>query len=1044
LTDFSISPDRSKSQIPPRFWLLVALAALYLTNRALAIDPHRTFSQYIRDQWSAGNGFPGGKVNAFAQTADGYLWIGTAEGLFRFDGINFISAQQLDPSFRSITNVLGLTTDSEGNLWIWMQGLVLRYRKGRFEDVTPELAPGAFITAMAGSVDGGVLLSNPKLGEILYGKDGFKSLASSETFLTALVIAIAQTPDGKIWIGTRGDGLFCLVNGQITSITQGLPDRKINSLLATKDGKLWIGTDNGIALWDGSSISANHVPPSLSRIPISALLRDRDANMWVGTPLGLVRLDSEYVALRQTTEKKWPAEITALFEDREGNVWIGSSHGIERLRDSAFVTYLGSEGMGSEDMGSDISSEDMPSENNSPIYVDSEERVWFGPSNGGLYWMRGDKVTPVSKAGPDSDVTYSIAGARYDLWAGMRQGGLKHFTLRQGTVEASTYTRADGLAENSVYVVHENRDGTVWAGTLSGGVSELKVGRFTTYTTADGLASNSMTSIEEGSDGTMWFGTRGGLTALSHGQFHTYTTHDGLPSDDIISLLQGSDGTLWIGTAGGLASFKLNKIRDASTLPDSLHGPIEGLAEDRKGSLWISTSDHVIRANRRKLLNGDLQEGDIQEYGPADGLHGTAGVRRSRSVVTDQLGRIWFSLNRGIAVVDPERLRNSLPVTPSIEAVVADGVTRALTDPVHIPGPSHRIAFNYAGVSLSVPTRIRYRYMLEGFDRGWSDSTTARQAIYTNLAPGSYRFRTISSNSDGLWNGSEAAISIKIDPAFWQAWWFQVSCGLTSVIILWMLYQARVRQVFRQMQARLEERLEERERIARDLHDTLLQGIYSASIHLDLANSRLQQDSPAKPAVERGLDLIRQVSQEGRNALRSLRSRQTSSEGLEQALSLLSKEFALPENISFVVATDGQPRALRPLVRDEAYLIAREAVINAIHHAQASKIEVEVSYASRHLRVMVRDNGCGIDSQLVRTGREGHWGLQGMRERADRIGGKLNVLSGVDAGTEIELSVPGALAFQDSSAGRFWTRLPRLYPQKRRSKPQKSSEGQPK
>jgi DNA-binding NarL/FixJ family response regulator/streptogramin lyase len=346
----------------------VALAVLCLINRALAIDPHRTFSQHIRDQWSAGNGFPGGKVNAFAQTADGYLWIGTAQGLYRFDGINFVTAQQLDPSFRSITNVLGLTTDSEGNLWVWMQGLILRYRKGRFEDITPELAPGSFITAMAGSVDGGVLLSNPKRGEILYGKDGFKSLASSETFLTALVIAIAQTPDGKIWIGTRSDGLFCLVNGQITSITQGLPDRKINSLLATKDGKLWIGTDSGIALWDGSSISTNHVPPSLSRIPISALMRDRDANVWVGTPLGLARLDSENVALLQTPEKKSPAEITALFEDREGDVWIGTSHGIERLRDSAFATYSVSENMGSEGMGF----EDMPSENNSPIYVDSE------------------------------------------------------------------------------------------------------------------------------------------------------------------------------------------------------------------------------------------------------------------------------------------------------------------------------------------------------------------------------------------------------------------------------------------------------------------------------------------------------------------------------------------------------------------------------------------------------------------------------------------------------------------------------------------------
>jgi ligand-binding sensor domain-containing protein/signal transduction histidine kinase len=1020
LTDFSISRDMSRPQICLRFWLLVALAAVCLTNRAQAVDPHRTFSQYIRDQWNAENGFPGGKVNAFAQTKDGYLWVGTAEGLFRFDGMNFVTAQQLDPSFPSITNVLGLTTDGEGNLWVWTQGLVLRYRKGAFEDVTPDLPPGAFITAMARSVDGGVLLSNPKHGEILYGRNGFRSLASAETFLTALVISIAQTPDGKIWIGTRGDGLFCLANGQITSITRGLPDRKINSLLAMSDGKLWIGTDNGIALWDGAAISTEHVPANLSRIPILALMHDRDANVWVGTPHGLLRLNTDKISLLQNPEKGWPGEISTLFEDREGNLWIGSTQGIERLRDSAFITYMGSA--------------DMPSESNGPVYVDSEDRVWFGPSNGGLYWMRDGKATPIWKAVPNSDVTYSIAGVRNDLWAGMRQGGLTHFVLREGTVESYTYTRASGLAQNNVYVVHENNDGTVWAGTLSGGVSELKDGVFTTYTTADGLASNSVTCIEGAPDGTMWFGTRGGLTALSHGHLRTYTTNDGLPSDDVISLLQDADGTLWIGTAGGLAILSVDRIVYARTLPDSLRSPIEGLAEDRKGSLWIATADHVVRVSRNELVKRNLKDGDIREYGPADGLHGVAGVRRSQSVVSDQHGRLWFSLNRGIAMVDPERIRNSLPVTPSIEAVLADGSTLAMTDPVHIPRPYHRLAFNYAGLSLSVPERIRFRYMLEGFDRGWSETTAARQAIYTNLTPGSYRFRIISSNSDGLWNGSEAAISIKIDPAFWQAWWFQVFCGLTSVLIIWMLYQARVRQISRQMQIRLEERLDEREALARDLHDTLLQGFFSAAMQLDVANDRLPEDSPAKPIIQRVIELMNQVGQEGRNTIRSLRSPLRGSQDLEQALSQVREEFPATENIDFSVVVEGTPRLLNPIVWDEVYHLGREAITNAFRHSGASKIEVEIEYTARYLQLLVRDNGCGIDDRVLQSGREGHWGLSGMRERGEKIGARLQLLSRPDAGTEIELSIPGRIAFESLPPERFSKWLTGLFRKKNEEK----------
>ena len=1016
MTNFSISRDVWNMRIRLRRVLLVMLTAACFSSRLYAVDPNRTFSQYIRDQWSAENGFSGGQVNAFTQTPDGYLWVGTAKGLFRFDGLNFVTAQALDPTFPSITNVLGLTTDGEGNLWVRTQGSVLRYRNGSFEDLTSDLAPGSFITAMSRAVGGNVVLANLLHGEILYGRKGFTSLASSQIFQTALVISLAQTRDGRIWIGTRGDGLFYLANGQILPVTEGLPDRKINSLSATRDGGLWIGTDNGLAHWDGAAISTKNIPPALNHAQISAVMEDRDGNLWIGTSRGLLRFNRKDGSLLEETDRESPGEITALREDREGNIWIGSNHGIERLRDSPFVTYSVAEG--------------LPSESNGPIYVDPEQRIWFGPLNGGLYWMQDGKVQVVLKGGPASDVIYSIAGANDDVWVGRQEGGLTHFIVRQGAVEQETYTDANGLAQNSVYAVHQSRDGTVWAGTLSGGVSRLKNGIFTTYTTANGLASNSIAAIEEGADGTMWFATRGGLNALSGDRVLTYTVHDGLPSEDVISLLQGSDGVLWIGTAGGLAFLSANKIHGGQALPESLREPIFGLAEDRKGSLWIATSDHVLKVNRDRLLAGSLKEGDIREYGLADGLHGIEGVRRDQSVVMDPRGRIWFSLNRGISVVDPQRVSAPLPAIPHIEEISADGSPIPIRGAIQIPGPSRRLAFTYDGVSLAVPERIRFRYMLEGFDRGWSDVTSARQAIYTNLGPGSYRFRVTSSNSDGLWDGSEAAISLKIEPAFWQAWWFQISCLLSVALMVWMIYQLRLRQVSRQMHARLEERLEERERIARDLHDTLLQGFVSAAMQLDVANDRLAADSPAKPIVERVIQLMRQVSEEGRNTIRSLRSSKRTLPDLEQALSRVGQELREHSRVDFRVVAQGLPQSLHPAIRDEAYRIGREAVTNAFRHSGASRIEVEVDYASRYLRILVRDNGCGINAQVLDTGREGHWGLPGMRERAEQIGAKLVVSSGGGIGTEVDLSIPGHVAYESFSSRRWPKWFVRLFPGK--------------
>jgi ligand-binding sensor domain-containing protein/signal transduction histidine kinase len=962
-------------------------------------------SQYIHDQWGSERGFPGGQVYAIAQTPDGYLWIGAQNGLVRFDGLNF----RLFPHAKTLSPapgpVLGLTTDSDGYLWIRQQApRMLRYRGGTFDVTSPDFGTTqSSVTAMCGGKNGAVLLSAQGTGILTYAKAGLVKLTSDTQVPGFVVIAMAEGPQGEIWMGSDA-GLFVLKQGLVTSGPTELADRKINCLLPVGSQELWVGTDNGVLRWTDAGRSWKSLSPILGGGQILAMTQDRDSNIWVGTAQGLFRVTSEGVTSMDKSSSGTTAVVTALFEDREGNVWAGGTQGLQRLRDSAFTTYS--------------ASESMPSDTNGPVYVDSDERAWFAPIQGGLYSLSKGKIEQVTEAGLPGDVIYSIAGKTGELWIGRQRGGLTHLFSKGGRLTGENYTRTSGLAQNSVYSVYQSRDGTVWAGTLSGGVSKYSGGKFTTYTTASGLASNTVDAILEGPDGAMWFATPTGISVLSKEGWNTYTVKDGLPSEAASCLFQDSAGTIWVGTAEGLAFAIAERFQVPTGAPVALHDQILGIAEDKIGSLWIATSNHVLRVNRDKLLRGNLEDGDVREYGFADGLHGIEGVKRDQSVVADPLGRIWFSMNRGISVVDPVRqAQGSPPTLVDIQTISADGVAIDPRGAIDVTAGSQRITFGFAGLSLAIPERTRFRYMLEGFDHGWSEPVASREAFYTNLGPGPYRFRVMATNSEGLWNSPEAAIGFEIEPSFWQTLWFRLSLTLTCLVLAFAFYRLRLRQVARQLNIRFEERLAERTLIAQELHDTLLQGFMSASMQLHVAADRLPADSPARPALTRVLQLMRQVIDEGRNALRGLRSPGSGSVELERSFSRVHDELGIQEQVGFRVVVEGRGVVLHPIIRDEVYRIGREALVNAFRHSRAKNIEIAVEYAPKHLRILVRDDGCGIDPQVLQSGRDGHWGLPGMRERAEGIGARLKVWSRAAAGTEVELLVPAHIAFQNNSKG---------------------------
>ena len=1025
MKNLNIFRDQScKHPVINRFFL-AALALFCFVQATHALDPNVEISQYTQDFWAVENGFTGGAIYAITQTGDGYLWIGTEKGLVRFNGLEFEFIQVGNSNIYSKEPVVGLLSDDRGNLWIQLRNqYIVRYHDGVFENVLIDSSKIKMsVTVMNQSKNGDILFATLENGVFKYNAEGFALVIPPAKMPRSMTISLAGTRQGDIWLGTRDRGLFHFDGNENKNISDEVPDLKINCLFSTGDEGLLIGTDQGMIHWNGREFS---VPDSLKPLQDSQIIKvtqDQDSNFWIAAnPGGVWQINNEKTVAVQNNNSQLNGTVTAVFEDREGNVWLGTPRGIGRFRNSAFTTHFSAGG--------------LPADNNGPIFIDSENRTWFAPASGGLYFLEGNQVKNIPVQGLEKDIVYSIGGGE-DIWIGRQNGGLTHLYPQGGTFASRTYTEKDGLAQNNVYAVHLARDGSVWAGTLSAGVSRFQDGKFKTFTTIDGLALNTVTAIAECADGKMWFATPAGLSSFDGKRWQTFKSETGLPSDIVNALFVDSRGVLWLGTEKGLAYINPD---GALITANSLKENIFGIEEDRTGALWIATANQIMQIGRDKLLSGELLDTDIREYGIADGLKGVEAIKRNRSVAADSEGRIWFSLNHGISLIDPSRLKKlSIPALVHIQSLVTDNISLNLREPVSFAAANQNIKIGYTALSLSIPERVKYRYKLEGFDEDWSQPTAANERIYTNLSPGTYTFRVVSTNSEGVWNSSEASIEFKVLPRFWQTLWFQSLCLLAFILIIIALFRLRLYQLKRQMNRRFEERLAarlaERQRIAHDLHDTLLQGVYSASIQLDLVVDNLADNSSEKLILQRVLQLMGQVMEEGRNTLKGLNSRKTDKlYVLEDSFSQIRHDLDRLEQVDFQITVKGNAQPIHPLVRDEVYRIGREAIINAFRHAKASRIETELDYAPRFFKLKIRDNGTGIAPYLLENGRDGHFGLSGMRKCAERIEASLEIVNSNEGGTLVELFVPDQIAYEKQSTENLPKWLNFLLPQ-RRSRP---------
>ena len=984
------------------------VALVLLSGGAFGTVRSNVIPTHGQDVWDMASGFPGGYIYSMTQTADGYIWIGTSKGLVRYGGWNFMPIPQDGSSVETKVPILAVLADSN-ELWVADDHTHLfRYAAGHSSARIPDNGKHSrYLTALLGrNRDGWPLFASEAQGIVEY-EHGSARVLLDPSMMPHSPTAITQTADGAFWIGSRDSGLlrltFRLGAPEIQRVA-GLTNIKVNCLLPIGDSALLIGTDKGLlSVHNGNS---SEVSPELGSLEILALASGREGDVWIGSegrvfkaPVRDIDREGKIHALDSIEVH---GTVSALFEDRDGDLWIGEPNVVERYRASGFTTYLSSAG--------------LPCTNCGAIHIDQQDRVWFAPWNGGLFLLSKGSIRTLEAAGIKNDTVYSIAGGGADeLWIARKYGGLTRLHLEGDRLQAETHTQRDGLAKDSVYAVYRAQDGTVWAGTLGNGLSRFRNGKWHTFDTRDGLPSNTISAITGNTAGDVFVGTRNGLAVLRNEHWISYTAQDGLPPSPIASLFLDDSNTLWIGTTKGISFLQSGTVHVPLRAPNALYGEILGIAESN-GWLWITTDDHVLRVKRTALLKQSFGEGDYREFGVTEGLPSTEGVKRSQSVAVDSRGRIWLSLNKGISVLEPSAFaRPAFPVTTRLDAMLVDGRAFPVESPILIPAGRHRLTFQYAGVNVSNPNDVRYRYRLDNVDPGWSETTALREIDYTNIPPGEFQFHVMARNPDGVWSGQETTMAFEVAPAYWQTRWFRVGSVLALLLLIFVLYRLRLRELHQQFNAALDAHVNERTRIARELHDTLLQNLHGLLFRFQAARNMLpKRTEEAMEALDGAITRTEQAIAESRDTIKDLRSERVTPTDLAELLTQTGRELETVADANsnppvFRVIVEGERQTLSPALEDEVYRIVRELLRNAFQHAGARHIEAEIRYKDHLLRVLIRDDGKGMTPKVLKEGGQpGHWGLPGVRERAKQIGAQLDFWSEAGAGTEVQLTVPVA------------------------------------
>jgi len=1006
--------------VPRQKWWL-AIAPLLWCGCAAALSPDLTIKELHHTAWGPSQGAPLGGAIALAQTNDGYLWIAGPSGLFRFDGIAFERVElPHDPKLSSLS-LCSVFAARGGGLWVGFTfGGVAFLKEGRWQvfgvvDGFPKGSPWKF----AETPDGTLWVATTS---DLARFDGtrFKAVGSQMGLQASGEPILFVDSQGTIWAG-GGKSLFFLRPGerQFRNQPVTVPTPWADGSMAeSTTGTVWLN-----AGFDLVPVAQNPPPVTAGESSRGGLVFDHDGTLWtsvdglhriahaerqaLGASLHIEDIADAYVDADGLTSRT----VFAFLVDREGNVWVATTHGLDRFSEPSLKAPLQS------------------AENLKLVPRILEGGVAAADDAGGLWvtngldavvrYQNGRMSPPIIRQKVDS----LIRAADGTVWFG---GERALWSERQGQLN-SVVTPGLGRITQALA---QDKSGGLWASLGLAGLFRLKDGVWTPFGGIAALSRSWVVTIARDRRDRLWFSyPDGSVAVLDDDRVGIYGAADGLQIGNVLAIHSGRIGH-WFGGEFGLARLdgeRFYGVRSAPELP--LEG-ITGIIETADGDLWLNgrpgiTHIAAIELQRSRLDPAYRVRGET--IGASDGVIGSAGMMRPLPTAIEAGdGKLWFATSGGIYGIDPaRRVRNRVPPPVLIRALTVAGQTIEPVPGLTLPTYTTAVSFDYIGLSLTAAEKVRYRYRLDGADTDWRELTAAREALYTNLRPGHYTFRVIAANNDGVWNESGASVAFVIPPAFVQTGWFIALCVAGGATAVLALVRLRVRRVRRRLEERMEVRLNERTRIARELHDSLLQGFQGLMFRLQAVRQLL----PERPGdATKFLDSAMQVGDEaigeGRDAVQNLRSSSFDDRDLASSLSALGAELAAgidpPSKPEYRVVVEGRPRELTAVVRDEAYRIAREAVSNAYQHAKARHIEIEVTIGDADLTIRVRDDGIGVDPQILAPGqRPGHWGLPGMRERSESFGGHLHIWSEENAGTEVELRIPADIAYSEPRRSSF-------------------------
>jgi len=1002
--------------------LVLAGLLLMCAPRGSALNPERHISQYGHTVWRTRDGAFDGMPVVVAQTSDGYLWIGTNLGLVRFDGAHFISWSPPSGQRLFDPRIFSILATRDGSLWIGTGYGVARLQNGKLTNY-PQI--NGRIESLVEDADGKVWLVRTQatdgMGPLCSVKNEHTQCYGTESGIPfRLAIRLQEGSSGELWIG----GYDALCRWKASACTayfsqeQRRPETfaSLRAIAAGRDGSLWAAIDQPtrhvqLQHFEGGSWTKCDLPGiDFNNSDITTLFIDRDDVLWMGTAHhGIWRVRGDEVDHFGNKDGLSSDAAESFYQDLEGTLWVTTSEGIDSFHDLRVTTFSVGEGLSAAGASSIVAARDgtvwignfqaldalrdrtvsairakqgLPGSNVTTLFEDHAGRLWMGVDDG-LWIYDNNQFRPVRRAdGSALGIVFAIAeDTQHSVWvrAGPNLDRIDDLNLKSETTSPQIST---------AYSMAANPKGGIILGLVNGDLLQHEDGKTMVLSLASTDNARQVRDLLVESDGSVWGSTLDGVIRWKNGVRKNLTPLNGLPCDGIFALVRDTANSLWVYSKCGLIVIQESQL-----------------------NYWWDHPDKTVKFELFDALDG-----------VSPGL-----TSLKPQTARSPNGLLWFVNGQSLQMLDPRGPRlNRLPPPVHVEEIVADQKSYVGQELVRLPALTRGLEIKYTALTFVSPQRAQFRYRLDGHDDDWQDPGTRRQAFYNDLRPGKYTFRVIASNNDGVWNNTGATLELFIAPAWFQTTSFRTGCVVLFLVLLWALYQLRLRQLHHQLSIGLEARVNERLRIARELHDTLLQNFQGVLYFIQAASAQFTTGSrDAKRPLDRAIDLAANAIREGRDAVQDLRSSTTETNSLATALRALGDELAADQTSqdrpSVHFRVEGEPRHLHPISRDEVYRIAAEAIRNAFRHARAQRIEAEILYGEQQLQVQIRDDGKGIDSQILADrGRAGHWGVRGMYERAKVVGGELEISSQPDSGTAVKLRIPAASAYARASRTRSW------------------------